>query len=137
MRARALRHLALITTTALAALLLVGASGCGGTSPTGGCNAQGILWLSWTVRGKAVSDNSCSGIDHLILEMRTSTCGTIEIEPIPCLRGLGWEYDNLPEGDNTVVIEAVDIHSHVLLQGSSDVVVTSLKPASTTQVALQ
>ena len=119
------------------AALAVAAPGCGG----GGGQQQrppsnGVLWLSWTVKGAAVSDTTCHPIDHLYLTMNTEL-GTLSIEPIPCLRGLGWEYDGMPEGNNVVILDALDAAGSVTLEGVSEVTVTSTKPAMPAPIDLQ
>ena len=98
--------------------------------------SNGILWLSWTVKGAAVSDTTCKGIDHLLLTMNTSA-GGLTIEPIPCLRGLGWEYDGLPEGNNVVILDAFDALGNVTLEGVTQDDVTSTKPPTPTPIDLQ
>ena len=121
----------------VAALVAVAASGCGGgngqpTHPP----ADGILWLSWTVKGAAVSDTTCHAIDHLYLTMNTDE-GALSIEPIPCLRGLGWEYDGLPEGNNVVILDAFDAIGNLTLEGVSNVAVTAQKPPMPAPIDLQ
>jgi hypothetical protein len=125
--------------------LLVGVLGLGLAAATAGCGGGpsqshpagvGILWLSWTVKGQPVSDATCKGIDHLVLTMDTSA-GALEIEPIPCLRGLGWEYDNLPEGLNVVILDALDVLGSVTLEGVSETQVADTKAATPTPVDLQ
>ena len=119
----------------------VAAVGCGSSGGGTGGNgshpsSSGVLWLSWTVNGQAVSDTSCKDVDHLVLTMNTPE-GSVEIEPIPCLRGLGWEYDGLPEGNNVVILDAYNSGNEVTLEGVADVPVTGTKPASPAPVALQ
>lgn len=123
-----------VSTVAAAALALVGcgSGGGGGSRP----HSDGILWISWTVRGAAVSDTACAGIDHLELTMQTPA-GAVSIEPIPCLRGLGWEYDNLPEGDNLVILDGVDARGFLVVDGSAPVTVTATKPATPAAIDLQ
>ncbi len=124
---------------ALLFALAVAAVGCGGGSGSGSSPPRGnagILWLSWTIKGAAVSDTTCKGIDHLFLTMDTPG-GTLTIEPIPCLRGLGWEYDNLPEGDNVVVLDAFDANGNPTLEGVAQVAVTSTKPAMPVPIDLE
>jgi len=119
---------------ALAALCLV-AIGCGGASESA-CARRGIVWLSWTVRGQPVSDASCRGIDHLVLQLE-GNCGSVVIDPIPCLRGLGWEYDSLPEGSSAALLGAVDTRGFFTLHGGAAVDVTAVKPATTTAIDLR
>ena len=117
------------------ALLAVGCGGGGGSSNSHPTN-QGILWLSWTVQGQAVSDSTCKSIDHLVLTMDTPV-GAVEIEPIPCLRGLGWEYDGLPEGFNVVILDAFDAQGTLTLEGVANVTVDDTKPPMPAPVDLQ
>ncbi|MGZ3427581.1 MAG: hypothetical protein ACXVCV_13075, partial [Polyangia bacterium] len=101
-------------------------AGCG--SKTSRPMQDGILWVSWTVRGQPVSNRSCTGIDHMSLTMDTAS-GALTIEPIPCLRGLGWEYDGLPEGNNFVIIDAYDTRGLITLEGASTVAVAATRAA--------
>jgi hypothetical protein len=133
-----MRHVAAI----LAVLGLgVAAPGCGGSNGGSGGNGgngsnQGVLWVSWTVNGQAVSDATCASIDHLTLTMQTEA-GDLEIEPIPCLRGLGWEYDGLPEGFNVVILDAFNAQGQNTLEGVADVTVSGTKPAMPAPITLQ
>ncbi len=99
-------------------------------------STNGILWLSWTIKGAPVSDTTCKNIDHLFLTMDT-TSGEVTIEPIPCLRGLGWEYDGLIEGNNVVVLDALDANGVATLEGVAQVAVTAMKPAMPAAIDLQ
>ncbi|MGZ3427477.1 MAG: hypothetical protein ACXVCV_12550 [Polyangia bacterium] len=101
-------------------------AGCG--SKTSRPSQDGILWVSWTLRGQPVSTTSCSAVDHMSLTMDTAS-GALTIEPIPCLRGLGWEYDGLPEGNNFVIIDAFDAHGLITLEGASTVAVAATRAA--------
>jgi len=122
---------------ALAFVLGAVAAGCGGG---GGSSSHpsnmGVLWLSWTVKGAEVSDTTCKSVDHLELTMDTNA-GAVTIEPIPCLRGLGWEYDGLYEGNNVVILDAFDALGNVTLEGVSAVAVTDTKPAMPAPIDLQ
>jgi hypothetical protein len=114
-------------------LFVVGAgAGCGGnnnSSGGGGTHAanSGIVWLSWTVMGQPVSDTTCKSVDHLVLTLETPA-GTLEIEPIPCLRGLGLEYDGLPEGVSVAILDAFDSKGFATLEGVGDTTLTDTKP---------
>jgi hypothetical protein len=118
-------------------LLLLAGCGGGGTS-TGGTHpsSQGVLWLSWTLKGADVADATCHNIDHIVLTMDTPS-GTIEIEPIPCLRGLGWEYDGLPEGFSLVILDAFGTTGPAMLEGAANVTLTDTKPAMPSPIDLQ
>ncbi|MCU1278415.1 MAG: hypothetical protein JWM53_1961 [bacterium] len=114
-------------------VLAAAVAGCGSKQPRPA--NDGILWISWTVRGQPVSDSVCKGVDHLALTMETSG-GGLSIEPIPCLRGLGWEYDGLPEGNNFVIVDGYDVNGFVTLEGSSTVAVTAAKPTTPAPIDL-
>lgn len=129
MRGRAPLALLVLAVTAATSL-----GGCGG-KPSTGVGRNGILWLSWTVRGQMVSDTSCNGVDHLNLTME-SGAGALTIEPIPCLRGLGWEYDGLPEGTSLVILDGYDVHGAVTLEGSSTVAVGPTRAATPAPIDL-
>jgi hypothetical protein len=124
-----------IRSGALLGLCLAAITGCAGESDPTCPRTRGIIWISWTVRGQLVSDASCRGIDHLTLTMRT-LCGAVEIDPIPCIRGLGWEYDNVPEGDFTVVLDAFDTRGVLTLEGAAPVSLTPQKPPMPTPIDL-
>ena len=113
------------------ALLIACAAGslAGGGNKTSRPAQDGIHWVSWTVRGQPVSMTSCNGIDHMSLTMDTASGGALSIEPIPCLRGLGWEYDGLPEGNNFVIIDAYDARGLITLEGASTVAVAATRAA--------
>jgi hypothetical protein len=114
---------------------VAGCGGGGGSSPNHP-SSNGVLWLSWTINGAAVSDTTCKSIDHLFLTMNTEA-GSLTIEPIPCLRGLGWEYDGLPEGNNVVILDAFNAAGTVTLEGAAQIAVTSTKPAMPAPIDLQ
>jgi len=120
----------------IAGAIAVAASGCGGGGQPQHPANDGVLWLSWTVKGAAVSDTTCHAIDHLYLTMNTEA-GALSIEPIPCLRGLGWEYDGLPEGNNVVILDAFDAAGDVTLEGVGGVAVTATKPAMPVPIDLE
>ena len=121
----------------LALVLFLGAvaAGCGGGGGSHPSN-QGILWLSWTVKGATVSDTACRGIDHIELTMETNV-GAVTIEPIPCLRGLGWEYDGLYEGNNLVILDAFNAIGQATFEGVASVTVTDTKPPMPAPIDLQ
>ena len=83
-----------------------------------------------------MSDTTCHAIDHLYLTMNTEA-GALSIEPIPCLRGLGWEYDGLPEGNNVVILDAFDAAGNPTLEGVAGVPVTAAKPAMPAPIDLE
>jgi hypothetical protein len=128
MRGRAPLALLLVIAATAAAL-----TACGSKPPQ--AQHDGILWISWTVRGQPVSTTSCNGVDHLTLTMDTAS-GGLSIDPIPCLRGPGWEYDGLPEGNNFVILDGYDAQGFVTLEGSSTVAVTSTRAATPAPIDL-
>jgi hypothetical protein len=123
-------------TVALATLLLL-AVGCGGGGNHGpSCpSSHGIVLLSWTIRGQATTTQTCSAIDHLTLSMNTG-CGQLSIDPIPCIQGAHWEYDNLPEGNAGVILDAVDARGAVRAEGFGSTQLTTQKPSAPTPIDL-
>jgi hypothetical protein len=91
------------------------------------CPQQGIMLLSWTLGGQAVTPQTCSSIDHMTLTMDTN-CGRISIDPIPCIQGAHWEYDGLPEGPVGIVLDAVDARGVVKAEGFAETTLTMQKP---------
>src|SRR5579883_1415903 len=105
----------------LFATVLAAASsgGCwGGTSTGDGAQPQaqsngapvagdGKLFIDWTLGGAPPSTASCARVDHLQLTLAYSDGSGVDIAPIPCTL-TRFRYDNLPEGDATVEIDALD-----------------------------
>lgn len=123
-------------TGAFATLLLLLAAGCGGGQHGSSCpSAHGIVLLSWTIRGQTATPQTCSSIDHLALTLNTG-CGQLGIEPIPCIQGAHWEYDNLPEGAAGAILDALDARNVVRAEGFANVQLTSQKPSAPTALDL-
>ncbi len=117
----------------------VAAAGCagGGSHSHPSCPAtQGIALLSWTIKQQATTPTTCAGVDHLVLDLDTS-CGTLEIEPIPCVQGAHWEYDSLPEGEAFASLVAVDVRGVLVYQGSGSTALTTQKPSAPTPIDLE
>ncbi len=57
--------------------------------------------------GAPPSTASCARVDHLQLTLAYSDGSGVDIAPIPCTL-TRFRYDNLPEGDATVEIDALD-----------------------------
>jgi hypothetical protein len=109
----------------------------------GGCTSsppatfKGVLWLSWTIQGQSVSAALCADIDHLVITVESTPSEGVEIEPVSCDHGSGWQRDDVPEGSDTVVIDAVDRNGRTGLETVSMIGVTESKPAAPTIVDLQ
>lgn len=69
--------------------------GCGSSPPA---PFKGVLWLSWTIQGQSVSDAVCADIDHIVITVESTPSVGVEIEPVACNHGVGWERDDVPEG---------------------------------------
>jgi hypothetical protein len=84
------------------------------------CNVpqDGILLLQWTVHGAPPSATSCAGIDHLVLDFETESCGSGTIEPVPCTL-TKFRYDDLPEGQAAITLTAVDAQGNPVARGST------------------
>jgi hypothetical protein len=125
-------------------LVVLLSSGCGGSSSpglserhqTGGCGETqaGILVLSWTLHGATASATSCSGVDHLEVELSGSGC-EVTISPVPCALD-HWRYDHLPGGPQQATVTAVDAAGRSVASGVATVDLTSTAPASPTEVEL-
>ena len=110
-------------------------AGCG--SSTMPPSLKGVVWLSWTVAGQAASDSACAGVDHLVITIESSPSVGVAIEPVPCTHGGGWERDDVPEGSDTVLVDAVDAGGATILERIATVGVTESRPAAPTPVDLQ
>lgn len=122
--------------------LALALAGCGDapgytlTHNGGGCSqpSDGILSLSWTLRGAAATATSCAGIDHLEVDMTAGNCG-VTISPVPCALDK-WRYDELPDGPATVTLTAVDGHGNAVESGSAQLTLGTTPPATPVPVAL-
>ena len=109
--------------------------GCGAsTTPS---PYHGVLWLSWTIAGQPPSETSCAGIDHLMITVESTPSSGVKIAPILCTTGASWERDDVPEGSDTIVIDAVDATDRAALERVSMVGVTDARPATPTVIDLQ
>jgi hypothetical protein len=111
-------------------LLLVG---CGSNPPA---TFKGVLWLSWTIQGQSVSDAVCANIDHIVITVESTPSVGVEIEPIACSHGVDWERDDVPEGSDTVLIDAVDPAGQTTFETSAKIGVTESRPSTPTVVDL-
>lgn len=109
--------------------------GCGSSPSTP--TYKGVLWLSWTISGQAVSDSVCAGIDHLVITVESSPSVGVAIKPVACTDGGSWERDDVPEGTDTVVVDAVDGASQTIFERVSTIGVTGSRPALPALVDLQ
>jgi len=114
------------------ALLLMG---CGSSAPA--ATFHGVLWLSWTLDGQPASDATCAGIDHLVITVESTPTVGVKIAPVVCTDGASWERDDVPDGSDTVVIDAVDATDRAALERVSMVGVTKARPAAPTAIDLQ
>jgi hypothetical protein len=114
------------------ALLIVGC----GSGPTA-ATFKGVLWLSWTLDGQPASDAACADVDHLVITVESTPSVGVAIAPVACTRGVNWERDDVPEGSDAVVIDAVDAMEHAVFEGVAKVGVSEARPAAPTAVDLQ
>lgn len=114
------------------ALLIVGC----GSSPTA-TTFKGVLRLSWTLDGQPPADAACADIDHLVITIESTPSVGVKIAPVACTRGVDWERDDVPEGSDAVVIDAVDATGRAVFERVANVGVTEAKPATPTMVDLQ
>lgn len=122
-------------TLGLAILLLV--AGCGGgDNPQTQC-PQSIVLLSWTIKGQAATaDQGCRGVTSLAVELR-SDCNDVSIEPIPCINGARWQYNELPGGPNLVILDALDNNQQIIGEGTAMVTLDANVPATPTAIDLE
>jgi hypothetical protein len=114
------------------ALLLLG---CGASPPP--ALFKGVLWVSWTIEGQPASDTTCAGIDHLVITVESTPTQAVKIAPVVCTKGNGWQRDDVPEGSDDVIVDAVDATERTLLESVSMIGVTETAPATPTTVDLQ
>ena len=110
-------------------------AGCG--SATMPPSLKGVVWLSWTVAGQPASDAACAGLDHLVITIESSPSDGVAIAPVPCTHGASWERDDVPEGTDTVLLDAVDAAGDAIFERVATVGVTEARPAAPTAVDLQ
>ena len=120
----------------LAIVLLV--VGCGSGSGNAGSQCpEGIVLLSWTINSQPpTADQGCKGIASLAAELR-SECNDVSIEPIPCINGARWQYNQLPGGPNFVILDALDSKMNVVAEGTVSVTLESGIPTTPTPINLQ
>lgn len=113
------------------ALLL---SGCGmSASPA---SYHGAVWLSWTIAGQPVSPEVCASIDHLVITVESTPSVGVEIEPVSCSRGASWQRGDVPEGSDTIVLDAVGPTGRATFEATSSMGVTESAPAAPTVIDL-
>lgn len=114
------------------ALVLVG---CGASVPPP--MFKGVLSLAWTIRGQPASDAACAGIDHIVITVESTPSQGVKIAPVVCAKGIGWQRDDMPEGSDDVIVDAVDAEERPLLEGLAMIGVTEAAPPTPTTIALQ
>jgi hypothetical protein len=123
-----------MTRASLIALVLVGAC-CGNAPPA--ARDHGVVRLAWTLDGQPPSDASCAGIDRVLVTIESTPLAAVTVEPIPCAHGLDWERDDMPEGSDTVVIDALDADGRARFETLTNIGVTATRPATPTAVDLR
>jgi hypothetical protein len=123
---------------ALGLSIVVLVAGCGGGSNGSQSQCpQSIVLLSWTIKGQAATaDQGCRGVASLAVELR-SECNDVSIEPIPCINGPRWQYNELPGGPNYVILDALDSHNQILAEGTATVTLGADVPATPTPIDLE
>jgi hypothetical protein len=102
--------------------------GPGSQPPPGGGGGDGTakLLIAWTVGGQPPAAASCTGVDHLVLDLDYAG-GSVEIAPIPCDL-TRFRYDRLPEGDATLRLTALDPGGCEVALGTGEAVLSSTLP---------
>lgn len=128
----------LLGSAAFLACVAGATAGCsgGGNGGGGGCPAGGIVLLSWTVDGQPpTADQGCAGVASMYLEL-DGECTDVTIEPIPCINGPRWQYDQLPTGPTEVRLFALDADQNTLAAGSALVDLDTSVPSAPTAIAV-
>ncbi len=123
-------------TLGLSIVLLV--AGCGSSNGNnGGQCPDGIVLLSWTVKSQPPNaDQGCKGIASLAIELR-SDCNDVSIEPIPCINGARWQYNQLPGGPNFVILDALDSKQNIVAEGTATITLGDTIPTTPTPIDLE
>jgi hypothetical protein len=124
-------------------LLAFAAIGCGPPgggsilSRHGSCGVptDGIIFLSWTIRGAAPSTASCQGIDQLSITIDGDRCSAT-IAPVPCTLDR-WRYDGLTEGLVTATVTALSVNGSTVAEGQVTAQLDNVVPSSPTAVDLR
>jgi hypothetical protein len=105
--------------------------GCGGRSErVTGCStrADGIVKVTWTVRGDIASRVSCQGISSLAIALTPESCqGNLVISPIPCELGK-LRYDTLPRGPAILELVGLDARDRPMVRDAALVELTEEVP---------
>ena len=110
--------------------------GCG-SSATAPSKHHGVLWVSWTIAGQSPSEAGCAEIDDLVITVENTPTVGVEIAPVGCDLGASWERDDVQEGSDVLVVDALDSTGRAAFEGVAMVGVTDARPATPTTVNLQ
>ena len=99
------------------------------------CFGDGVLFISWTLHGQPPSATSCSGIDHLEVDIGLS-CDSVAIAPVDC-QLTRFRYDGFPEGAARVGVSALDATGTLLASGIADVELAGTPPATPVPIDIQ
>jgi hypothetical protein len=124
-----------MTKVALVVAFAILLGGCASTPATLGY--QGVLRLSWTIDGQPVSDRACADVDHLVITVEASPSVGVAIAPVLCTRGTDWERDDVPEGFDTVVVDAVNRAGETTFESASMIGITGTRAAAPAMVDLR
>jgi hypothetical protein len=97
---------------------------------------KGILRLSWTLQGQTISDATCADIDHLVITVQSTPSLGVKIEPVRCVAGLDWERDDVPEGTDVVLVDAIDGSGRNTLEAVATLGVTQTRAGTPAPVDL-
>jgi hypothetical protein len=100
------------------------------------CGGDGVLLISWTMRGQAPSATSCSGIDHLEVDIAPLDCDAVAIAPVSC-QLTRFRYDGFPEGPARIGVSALDATGTLVASGIVDVELTGTAPSSPVPIDMQ
>lgn len=111
--------------------------GCGSSATAPTSKYHGVLWLSWTIAGQSASEAACAEIDHLVITVESTPTVGVEIAPVGCSLGVSWERNDVPEGSDAVVVDALDSTGRAAFESVAMVGVTDARPPTPTTVDLQ
>ena len=120
----------------LSIVVLVAGCGSSGNGSQSQC-PQSIVLLSWTIKGEApTADQGCRSVASLAVELR-SECNDVSIEPIPCINGARWQYNELPGGPNFVILDALDNNNQIVAEGTAMITLDAAIPTTPTAIDLE
>jgi hypothetical protein len=133
MRRFAPLFLLLSSTLALSGCLFDTGGGSYYDDPDPEPRGEGKIFISWTIGGQLPSPTSCTGIDHIRLQLETYNGAVVGISPIPCTLDR-FRFDHMPEGAGVIRLIAVDAKKCEVARGRSSITITQTQPMTPSPV---